>query len=93
MAGSLQLVEPDGDPPCAICGEPAAGPCAHCRAMVCGDCCVLTEGSVRTWAICTRCDRKRGKSLLGGWALVAAWVLVPVVGLVLFGLVVELFRR
>jgi hypothetical protein len=55
--------------------------------MVCGDCCV------RTWAICTRCDRKRGKSLLGGWALVAAWVLVPVVGLALFGLVVELLRR
>lgn len=35
--------------------------------MICGDCCVLTEGGVEPHAICTRCDRKKGRSLAGAW--------------------------
>lgn len=88
MSGQLQLAGDEPDARCAICGELAVGPCAHCRALVCGDCCVLTEGSVKTWAICLRCDRKKGKSLLGGWALVLTWIAVPILLLALFGVLV-----
>jgi hypothetical protein len=52
---------------CAICGAPAVGPCASCHLMVCGDCCVLTEGGVETYAICVRCDRKKGRRLSPAW--------------------------
>jgi hypothetical protein len=63
---------------CAICGTQAVGPCARCGRAVCGDCCVLTEGGAKTYAICTTCDRRGGKSLTGAWLRVAAWVLWPV---------------
>jgi len=45
-----------------------------CRRFVCGDCCVLTTGGVETYAICTRCDRKKGRELGGGWAVVVSWM-------------------
>lgn len=64
---------------CAICGAPAVGPCASCHAMVCGDCCVLTEGGVETHAICVRCDRKKGRTLSPAWrGLVLAGVILIV---------------
>lgn len=66
MSPLLQHVE-DDHVRCAICGAPAVGPCASCHAMVCGDCCVLTDGGVETHAICKRCDRKKGRSLGGAW--------------------------
>jgi hypothetical protein len=34
---------------------------------VCGDCCTLTRGGVRTWAICLECDRTKGRSLSPAW--------------------------
>jgi hypothetical protein len=50
--------------------------------MVCGDCCVLTEGTTaKTWAICLRCDRREGRSLAKGWLAVALWVAAPMVAL------------
>lgn len=42
---------------------------------MCGDCCVLTEGGVETWAICLRCDRKKGRSLDGGWRTIVLWMI------------------
>jgi hypothetical protein len=42
---------------------------------VCGDCCTLTEGGVRTWAICLECDRKKGRSLTGAWSGLLTFVL------------------
>lgn len=51
--------------------------------MVCGDCCVLTEGGVETWAICLRCDRKKGRSLDRGWRTVVAWFVVLLLALAL----------
>ena len=27
----------------------------------------LTEGGLKTWAICLDCDRKKGRSLRGAW--------------------------
>lgn len=81
MSG-LQHVGDPSEPACAACGAPAAGPCASCRRMVCGDCCVLTEGGVETWAICLRCDGRKGRSLAGGWGLVLRWF-VGLLGLLL----------
>jgi hypothetical protein len=46
---------------------------------------VLTEGGVKLWAICLRCERKGGRSLRSGWTVVVAWmgaVLVVLAGLV-----------
>jgi hypothetical protein len=71
MAG-LQ-VEGGGGPRCASCGAEGVGPCASCRRIVCGDCCVLTEGGVETWAICLRCDRSKGRDLRGGWSTILRW--------------------
>lgn len=83
----------DDEVRCALCGAPAVGPCASCRAMVCGDCCVLTEGGVETWAICLRCDRKKGRSLDAGWRVVVLWLAGLVVLLALLvGVVVWLGR-
>jgi hypothetical protein len=50
---------------------------------------VLTEGGVETWAICLRCDRRKGRSLDGGWGVVRLW-LAGTIGLLvlLAGLVV-----
>ncbi len=53
---------------------------------------MLTEGSVRTWAICLRCDKKKGRNLLGGWGLVLTWVGAPILALILFGVVIESCR-
>lgn len=78
MSGQLQSVGDDGPARCAICGDEAAGPCASCRRPTCGDCSVLTEGGAKLWAICVRCDRRGGRSLLPGWAIVLSWIAVPI---------------
>ena len=83
MSGGLQSIGDDSPARCAICGDEAVGPCARCRNPTCGDCCVLTEGSAKVWAICLRCEKRGGNSLLPGWALVLAWVALPIVGLAL----------
>jgi hypothetical protein len=48
---------------------------------VCGDCCVLTEQSAKTWAICLSCDGRGGRSLARGWSLVLMWVGLPLMAL------------
>lgn len=83
MSG-LQLVEPDGPPPCAVCGAVAVGPCRRCAAMVCGDCCVLTEGGVEVYAICVRCDRRGGRDLGAGYRTLGRSLALAFVGLLLF---------
>jgi len=67
VSGQLQTASDDGNERCAFCSNDAAGPCASCGRSVCGDCCTLTEGGVRTWAICLECDHKKGRSLAGAW--------------------------
>ena len=66
------------------------GPCASCRAPTCGECCVLTEGGSKTYAICLACDDRRGRSLRRGWLTVLSWILLPIVGL---GLLTALLER
>ena len=78
MSGQLQHVSDDGPLRCYVCGAEAAGPCARCRKPVCGDCCVLTEGGAKLWAICTNCEARGGRSLLPGWMIVLSWILVPI---------------
>lgn len=81
MTGGLQRVEDDAPQRCSFCHRPAAGPCASCHRPVCGVCSTLTEGGVKVWAICLECDRKKGRSLLGPWASLLAWLLLPMIAL------------
>lgn len=68
---------------CIRCGVKAVGPCARCHEPVCGDCCVLTEGGTRVFAICLACEDRGGRSLRGGWGLVLRWIGVPILALAL----------
>lgn len=82
VSGSLQSTGGGGDVArCIRCGAEAAGPCASCREPVCGDCCVLTEGGLKVYAICLACEDRRGRSLTGGWGGFLRWLLVPLLGL------------
>jgi hypothetical protein len=94
MSGGLRTVGDDeggSHERCALCGGLAAGPCARCGRSVCGDCCELSEGGVRTWAVCLTCVKRGGATVGRGWGIVLAWVAVPVVLLaVVLGLLVWL---
>ena len=79
----------DGFEHCALCGALAAGPCARCGRPTCGDCCVLTEGGATVWAVCTRCNRRGGKSLHAGWGAALTWILLPIVVLALVVFAIE----
>jgi len=78
---------------CKHCGAEAVGPCAQCRKPVCGDCCVLTEGGVKVWAICLSCRDRSGSSLRQGWWMVIKWVAAPIVLLVLVLAILEVWMR
>jgi len=96
MSGGLLLSDGGGPPVarCVRCGAEAAGPCARCHAPVCGDCCVLTEGGLRVFAICLACEDRGGRSLRRGWGLVLGWIAAPILLLALLVAVLEaLFRR
>lgn len=43
---------------------------------------MLTTGGIRTWAICTDCDDRGGRSLRSEWIVLAGWVLAPILLLV-----------
>ncbi len=81
------------DARCKHCGTKAVGPCAQCREPVCGDCCVLTEGGVKVWAICLSCRDRSGTSLRSGWWMVLRWLLVPLVVLALIIVILEFLHR
>ena len=94
MTGQLQL-HGDGPPTakCVTCSAEAVGPCARCHSPVCGDCCVLSEGGAKTWAVCLKCDARGGRSLGGGWTTVALWIGGPIALLALAVVLLELFSR
>ena len=81
VTGALQHVEDDSGARCVHCGALAVGPCASCRAPVCGDCTTLTEGGAQVWAICLECDRRKGRSLSGAWRALVLGLLLILVGL------------
>ena len=76
---------------CKHCGAPAVGPCARCQKPVCGDCCVLTEGGARVWAICLGCEGRAGRSLRRGWASVIGWIAAPILALAILVALLALF--
>jgi hypothetical protein len=82
VSGALIPVDGSGSPArCIRCGALAVGPCARCREPVCGDCCVLTDGGARVWAICLACEDRGWRSLRRGWITVILWVAAPILGL------------
>jgi hypothetical protein len=93
VSGGLQLASHDVTERCVHCGVQAVGPCARCHSPICGDCCVLTEDSARTWAICLRCERRAGKSLAGGWLHVALWIGGPILALAAAIALLEVLSR
>jgi hypothetical protein len=77
-------LQQSGDPPvtlCRYCSANAVGPCASCGAPVCGDCCTLTEGGAKVWAICLECDRRGGRSLASAWRRFLMWTVIVLAGL------------
>jgi hypothetical protein len=85
-----------GDPPaarCKVCGATAAGPCARCRAPVCGDCCELTSGGATTFAICLPCVRRGGASIRSGWLGLLGWLAVILLPLVALAFLLAWLRR
>jgi hypothetical protein len=57
--------------------------------MVCGDCCTLTEGGTRVWAVCLDCDRKKGRSLTSAWRGFGLWLFALLLGLAIFVVMLE----
>ncbi len=78
---------------CVRCGALAVGPCARCGSPICGDCCVLTEGGTRTWAICLACEDRGGKALGGAWRSLVIWILGILVALLLAVLLLGYLAR
>lgn len=75
----------DGGPTakCVACGVEAVGPCARCHDPLCGDCCIITEGGAKKWAICPTCASDGGDSLSSGWTNLLLWICAPIFGLAL----------
>lgn len=89
------LVPVDGGVPearCALCGKIAAGPCARCRALVCADCCELTDG-VTTFAVCLTCVRRGGASIGAAWRGLLGWLAVIVLALAAVAGAIVLLRK
>lgn len=70
------------------CGAPAAGPCASCHEPVCGNCCTLTEGGTKVWAICLDCDWRGGRTLKFAWRGFLLWLLAIVAVMALVAVVI-----
>jgi K+-transporting ATPase A subunit len=85
-----------GDAPaarCKICGAEAVGPCARCRAMVCADCCELTAGAAKTFALCMGCAKTGDATLASAWRGLLGWIAMIVLPLVALAALVYLLRR
>ena len=71
---------------CVYCHAVAAGMCATCGALVCGDCAELTMGLTQQRAICSACAgqgrRPKERQLL--WWMVGAAVLIVALVALLF---------
>ena len=78
---------------CSLCSAEAVGPCARCRAPVCGDCCELSGGGVTTFAVCTRCAARGGAHLGRAWLGLLGWIGLLVVALGALGALAALGNR
>ena len=67
---------------CVYCHAPASGPCATCQALICADCAVITGGSVKRVAVCTRChEAGAGVVRAAGWWSVLRAPMLVILGL------------
>lgn len=92
MAG---LIPTGGDGPvarCTSCRAPAVGPCARCRALVCGACCVLTDGA-SPFAVCLACARGGGATLAPKWRGLVGWLALIAVGIGGIGVLLYALRH
>ncbi|MDB4961121.1 MAG: uncharacterized protein JWP01_1120 [Myxococcales bacterium] len=78
---------------CKLCEKPAVGPCARCKAAICGDCCELTEGGATTFAICTSCVRRGGATLRPAWLGLLGWLALIILPLAAIAVALALLRR
>jgi hypothetical protein len=91
---SLQPIGGDGPVArCKICEKVAVGPCARCRAPVCGDCCELTEGGATTFAVCLGCAKRGGTTLVPAWLGLLGWLALIMAGCIGLGVVLHLLRH
>jgi len=72
MSG-LQTFDPDGLY-CVHCHAEAAGMCARCGALCCGECVELRLGLTRHQAVCRVCLAAGGQGRSGAWRFVAGIV-------------------
>jgi len=90
------LMSADGGVPdarCTLCGKSAVGPCARCRALVCADCCELTEGGVKTFALCTTCVERGGASMKAAWRDLLGRLTVIILALLAVAAALVLLRK
>ena len=89
MTGT-QPISPD-DVYCVYCHAPAAGPCAVCKALCCGDCVELVMGLTVRRAVCRSCLARGARP-----ADVAAWrwfIGAAVLTLLIVALLLVVVRR
>lgn len=72
---------------CVYCHAVAAGVCAACGALCCGDCVELVMGLTTRRAVCRDCLAKGQRS---GDVALRRWMVIAAVGLVIVGAVVLL---
>ena len=61
--------------------------------MVCGDCCVLSDGGASTFALCTTCEKRGGASLRPGWLGLVLWLGAVVAVIAAVAIALVLLRR
>ena len=85
-----QPFSPD-DAYCVYCHAPAAGPCAVCKALCCGDCVELVMGLTVRRAVCRSClERGAHPADAAAWRwFIGAAALLVVIG----ALVLAVLRR
>ena len=74
MTGSLKRYDDDGGSRCSLCGIEAAGPCASCRQLVCGDCSAIVRGGAKIFAVCLRCEPRAESTLRARWTGLLLWL-------------------
>ena len=84
-----QPISPD-DVYCVYCHAPAAGSCAVCRALCCGDCVELVMGLTLRRAVCRSC---LARGAVPADAAARRWFAVAAIALLLVALVILVAAR
>lgn len=85
---AVDPINPD-DEYCVYCHAPAAGMCAECGALCCGDCVELVMGWTTQRAVCDSCIEKREDQ---GEPLISNYQVMLFVGTAILTLAVLLWR-